>query len=107
MHDRLPLIVNRGVLAEAIEKYGTTAQIDKAIEEMGELIQALLKERYARMTEDHKESVAHVEEEIADVYIMLTQLVMIFCDKYNAIDYEELDDIVSYKINRLRVRMLK
>lgn len=99
--------VGSDILEKAIDTFGTSAQIDKVIEEMAELTQALLKERQARLTEGHKESIAHVQEEIADVYIMLAQLTEIFCKRFNAIDYEELEDTISYKINRLRVRMLK
>ena len=52
----------------AVEKYGRGPQRDKAIEELSELIRAL-----ARC--DDPENIA---EEMADVYVMLAQLEIIF-----------------------------
>ena len=60
---------------QAIEYYGEDSQIDKAIEEMSELIKALLKERRAQC-EIHE--VTNVTEEMADVEIMMDQLKIIF-----------------------------
>lgn len=69
------------ILERAIERYGCTAQIDVAIEEMSELIKALLKQRRADVIQDEDKLLkaeADIAEETADVYIMLAQLCMIF-----------------------------
>lgn len=97
--------IDTGVLNRAIDTYGTTAQTDKAIEEMSELTKALLKERYARKTEHHIEAIANVCEELADAVIMLNQLVIIFTERYNAIPGEEYQNMIDFKIERLKGRL--
>lgn len=57
--------------AEAVDIYGTEAQIWMAIEEMAELSNALAKHRRDRVTRED------VCEEIADVVIMMIQLATI------------------------------
>lgn len=81
------------VLQQAIETYGKANQVDKTIEEMSELTKALLKERHSNG------SVDDIIEEIADVYIMLVQLTMIY--KVNP----ALGDYVEFKIKRLEQRL--
>ena len=75
---------------KAINSYGNASQKVKAIEEMGELIQAISKSLV-----DNKNN---VEEEIADVEIMLTQLKIM----YNLSDIENWR---NYKLNRLKERV--
>ena len=75
---------------KAINSYGNASQKIKAIEEMGELIQAISKSLL-----DNKNN---VEEEIADVEIMLTQLKIM----YNLSDIENWR---NYKLNRLKERV--
>ena len=75
---------------KAINSYGNASQKIKAIEEMGELIQAISKSLL-----DGKNN---VEEEIADVEIMLTQLKIM----YNLSDVENWR---NYKLNRLKDRV--
>ena len=75
---------------KAINSYGNASQKIKAIEEMGELIQAISKSLV-----DNKNN---VEEEIADVEIMLTQLKIM----YNLSDIENWR---NYKLNRLKERV--
>ena len=88
------------VLKEAILTYGISSQVDMAIEEMSELTKALCKERRAQLQPGkHAEAQANVIEEIADVAIMLEQLLIIF-DKDNEIQKE-----VDYKIDRLEQRL--
>ena len=88
------------VLKDAIETYGTSSQVDMAIEEMSELIKALCKERRVHLQPGkHAEAQANVIEEIADVAIMLEQLLIIF-DKDNLVQEE-----VDYKIDRLEQRL--
>ena len=64
--------------------YGLDNQIDKTIEECAELIQALAK----------LESRENTIEEIADVQIMLKQMLYLLdCEK-------EVEKVMEYKINR-------
>lgn len=59
------------VIEKAINHFGVRYQVDKAVEEMGELIQALMKARI-ELNRDN------IIEEIADVEIMLQQLCLIY-----------------------------
>ncbi len=99
-------------LIQIIETYGVNPQIDVAIEEMSELIKALLKFRRGieNKTSDSDEqivSVSHfillmnVAEEIADVQIMLRQLELIFQNE------EKVNEWIEYKINRQMRRLEK
>ena len=60
------------ILKQAIKVFGIDSQIDQSIEEMSELIQALIKRRRGIATGDN------VSEEMADVLIMMEQLLIIF-----------------------------
>lgn len=70
----------RALLRRAIDTHGATLQTWKAVEEMGELIQALAKLAGdpGAPAPDYNKRVDHVAEEIADVRIMLEQICMIF-----------------------------
>lgn len=81
------------ILIQAVETYGKANQVDKAIEEMSELTKALLKER------QKAGSVNDIIEEIADVSIMLAQLLVIF--EANTV----FEDYVSFKIKRLKHKL--
>ena len=88
------------VLEDAISTFGKKSQVDKAIEEMSELTKALCKERYTQIASDeYAEAHANVIEEIADVAIMLVQLLIIF-DKDHEIQKE-----IDYKIDRLEQKL--
>lgn len=50
--------------------YGFKSQTDKAVEEMGELITAIIKWKQSEMYEDY----LHMTEELVDVEIMIQQL---------------------------------
>lgn len=88
------------IYEEAVEKYGKIAQIDQAIEEMGELIVALNKfKRHLRFAYgDYEEIMAAVQEERADVEIMLYQLHVIFGD---------CSDWECYKLEQLKASLAK
>lgn len=88
-----------GVLEKAIETYGETSQIDKAIEEMAELTKALLKLRYVEKDFEKEIVQDAVAEEMADVEIMLTQLHMIFKNG------KKVDEYQRKKIERLERRL--
>ena len=75
---------------KAINSYGNASQKIKAIEEMGELIQAISKSLL-----DGKNN---VEEEIADVEIMLTQLKIMY-------SLNDIENWRNYKLNRLKERV--
>ena len=66
------------ILEKAIETYGRECQIDKAIEEMSELTKALLKLRHCHEDWERQIIKDAVDEEMADVQIVMIQLDMIF-----------------------------
>lgn len=76
------------LLLKAIDHYGKDNQVKKAVEEMAELTKALC-----------KGDIENIKEEIADVWIMLYQLQMIF---YNG---NELPNYTAQKLERLEKRM--
>lgn len=80
------------VLIKAVNTFGARNQEDVAIEEMSELIKALIKHRRYN-TPETKENIL---EEIADVVIMICQLTIIH-------GYD--GEILGEKINRLKQRM--
>ena len=85
------------ILEKAIEKYGEK-QLDQAQEELAELIVAISK--YKR--NENKFTISNVIEEIADVNIMIKQVMMLLDIKEFEVKNEEL-----YKLNRLKKRILK
>lgn len=74
---------------KAILKWGAEKQIKKAAEECAELIQALLKGYNQE----------NIDEEMADVEIMLTQLKMIFRNSY------QIEQIKEQKLRALGARV--
>lgn len=97
------------VLQEAIDHYGEESQLDMAIEEMSELTKAICK--YKRAVKERERDICYstaknvifaeddIMEEIADVLIMLEQLMTIFNCK------ERVSAIASEKIRRLKARI--
>lgn len=75
------------VCKKAIDTYGAAHQQLKAVEELSELIQAIM-----RALEGDKHN---VEEEIADVEIMLTQLKIMY-------NMAKVDEWRKLKINKLK-----
>ena len=87
------------IYVTAIRRWGPISQIIKAIEEMGELQQALAKylnAPEAKTLEEAEAGVRPVREEMADVSIMLNQLALIF----GSADEEE-----ARKLQRLADRL--
>lgn len=84
-----PSSVRRFACVNAIKHFGTFKQQDKALEEMHELGQAILKFR------NHEDVIEHVAEEIADVEIMIEQLRMMF----------GIDEMIAWK-KELKIRRL-
>lgn len=85
------------VIIKAVDTYGEDSQINMAVEEMSELIKALMK--FRRNDVDKKEIFQNIAEEIADVEIMLEQLKLIF-NCFSLVETEK-----EFKINRLAKRL--
>ena len=90
-------------LERIINKFGEDAQIEMMIEECSELIQAL--QKYKRAKSNHageivmiEKRMTEVEEEIADVKIMMEQASIIF--RREIIDYN-----ISYKLQRIQSKL--
>lgn len=89
---------------KAIETFGEDSQIDMAIEEMSELTKALLKHRRVVKSGNDVElqkivAKNNISEEMADVYIMLEQLCLIF-DNWKGVEV-----IIKAKTDRLAERI--
>lgn len=82
------------VLNNAIKKFGNDYQLNVAIEEMSELIKEICKNKRDFENDDK------ILEEIADVYIMLYQLQIIF-----NIEDDNLNDMILRKVKRLEERI--
>ena len=82
------------VLKKAIETYGKENQSMMLFEEMAELQKEVCKS--LRGNNNHDEIV----EEIADVLIMIEQLKIM-----HDVKYRELNEMLNFKINRLKERL--
>ena len=82
------------VLKKAICKYGKQAQLDVAVEEMAELTKEIIKSKRGAS------NYSQIVEELADVYIMMTQIKLIY-----GIYDEELINAMDLKIARLEKRL--
>lgn len=97
----LPTTNRPEVLQECVDTYGAEAQVDMAVEEMSELTKALLKYRRkaAQGIKDLEAARENILEEVADVIIMLTQLIMIYGGR-NLVQ-ETIESKVDRQIKRL------
>ena len=91
--------IEQDVLFSAIKLYGADRQLDKLVEEIGELLQALVKWRQGG-------DKLHLLEELADVYIMLEQAAMIL-DVPAETGPTLLQAAIDKKLERLRERNKK
>lgn len=82
------------VLEKAIEVYGADLQKQVAIEEMAELTKEICKDFRGKGNREH------ILEEIADVKIMLSQLLIMY-----DIKVYELNDVMISKLERLEKRL--
>lgn len=82
------------IIDKAIHTWGEDAQLNCAVEELAELIQAITKHKRGY---DNYENIV---EEIADVRIMIEQLIKI-CD----IKEQEIQEVEEYKLKRLQKRL--
>lgn len=87
---------NLKIYEKAIETFGQQSQINVAIEEMSELTKELCKLNRGR---DNK---AEILEEIADVYIMLHQLTLIFDNGVEAGVIKNIDEKTKRLENLLK-----
>lgn len=102
----IPEIMPEGLrtIDRAIGTYGKDAQLTKAVEEMSELTKALCKLKECKRKYDTpfnretQEVCSNIEEEIADVFIMLVQLFAIF----NPHELMNITKIVWDKLDRLK-----
>lgn len=94
MYDNEP--TKEQMYKKLFEKYDTK-QIIVAIEELSELQKELCK----MLRNGNTDNIEHIKEEIADVSIMLDQLVYYF-----KIDKEDLLKIQTEKLNRTKERLL-
>ena len=81
-------------LQNAIKVYGRDKQTEMAIEEMGELLVAINQQKRGRI------SVEAVQEEIADVKIMVEQLAIIYGEN-------GVSNFETKKVARLKERIIK
>ena len=83
------LISQKEQLQEIINHYGANHQKDKLFEEMAELQKEACKEK------DGKGNIQHIAEGLADVYIVLQQMQLIY-----GITDEQIEQVVQEKIER-------
>lgn len=81
-------------LEKAVETYGKDMQLTVAVEELSELIKEICKSKRGGDNRDN------IIEEIADCYIMLKQVEIIF-----NIHHDEMLDMLNTKISRLKNRI--
>jgi NTP pyrophosphatase (non-canonical NTP hydrolase) len=84
------------ILKKAIETYGKDMQLNVAIEELSELIKEICKNKRGA---DNRKAII---EEMADCYIMLEQLAIIF-----EIPNHAINEVAANKIERLEKRLLE
>ena len=85
-------------LMKAIDTYGRDLQLNQVIQECAELIQACSKTIQKGTTNDK-----NMLEEVADVYIMLEQLKIMF----KFLTEEAIQKVIDEKIKRLKERLEK
>lgn len=90
-------VENLTVYKRAVLKFGQQSQVNVAIEEMSELTKELCKLNRGRNNIDH------ILEEIADVFIMLYQLVLIFDDQEEKRVLQYIDEKTKRLENLLEV----
>jgi NTP pyrophosphatase (non-canonical NTP hydrolase) len=82
------------IMLHALRKYGVDSQDDIAIEEMAELTKAIIKNRRYR----NFDTLENMYEELADVYIMLEQVMM-------SLDKDRVQNYINTKLERLEQRL--
>ena len=88
--------MNKNILKKAIEKYGTHNQMLKCIEECGELSRAISRILVELSSGDGfttEESQENLYEELADVSIMIEQMIIMF---------DCTDEVISWQLKKLK-----
>lgn len=96
INDKSIAVSDEEILQDAINTYGRDSQINIAMEELAELIQALSK--FNRDNSDLS-TVDNISEEMTDVIIMLSQLEMIFGNS------KDIKAFIHSKLKRLHDRI--
>jgi NTP pyrophosphatase (non-canonical NTP hydrolase) len=94
--------MNKEILKKAIKHYGTHNQMLKCIEECGELSRAVSRILIELSSDDGfttKESEENLHEELADVLIMIDQVMMMFDCR------DKVFEQGVRKLNRLKERL--
>ena len=94
-----PTTMRPEVLQQAIDTYGSHAQEEMAIEEMSELTKAIVKRHRAADKPSYDKAMSGIAEEMADVIIMLTQLLMFYGNR------RDVQRAVDEKVKRLAGRL--
>ena len=95
----LPTTMRPEVLQQAIDTYGSHAQEEMAIEEMSELTKAIVKRHRAADKPSYDKAMSGIAEEMADVIILLTQLLMFYGNR------RDVQRAVDEKVKRLAGRL--
>lgn len=82
------------VLEKVVETYGKDMQLSVAIEELSELVKEICKHKRGADNRDK------IIEEMADVYIMLSQIEIIF-----GVTDSEIEKVMDEKFDRLEKRL--
>lgn len=91
--------MEKEICKAALETWGEDAQVKMLFEEMAELQKAVCKVSRAHDREERVEILHNIAEEIADVRIMLAQMVILF-------DVEDATDTIrEEKLTRLEGRI--
>lgn len=83
-------------LERAIEVYGADMQLNVAIEEFAELTKEICKNKRG------EDNLDYIIEKVADCYIMLKQIELIF-----DIDHNDVSEVMKNKVLRLQGRLKK
>ena len=98
-------MINQKYVKRIIDVFGKEAQKNKAVEELIELAELIIKENNGRINYDTNLNIDglrrvllidHIAEEMADVYIMLDQVKEIY-----GISNDEVESIVAVKLERI------
>ena len=87
---------SRSILINAIDTFGVSMQLNIAVEEFSELTKEICKHKRGA------DNISNIIEEMADCYIMLEQMKMMF-----GLSSTVIADAVNKKIERLNRRLAK
>lgn len=85
------MIVDLDKALKIIEKYGENHQRYKAVEELSELQTLIVQDA----NKNGKVPVGRIVEEMADVYVMLKQMQLVY-----HIDSRDIQPVIDYKLDR-------